>query len=199
MPGFYKAIDTVNARTQWVGDYQKPISNFTYGIAFAMKRGIAELGGNFLWGNGKEMFVEGDDPNDQETQIYAYRIRQRNIQLNFRAGLSLGKHFSLGSEFGGMLNNFQSMKLKSSKTALWFLSFKGEKSGLGLITPYISIHGVIGEGVYLDLQPFYSLTFGKTSFENTIDHSIFSPNGDVVEHTSMKFMGVRLIFGICKQ
>jgi hypothetical protein len=192
-----KAIDTINARTVWAGDYQKEIKHFNYGFGYLHKKKFYELGGNFLWGNGHEIYVDGDDPSTPDNTIYTYYVRQRTLNLNFRAGLRLGNKFSLGSEFGGMLSNFQSDKKSGTNAALWFINFSGTRSVVGTLSPYISFH-FQGESIYLDFQPYYTLCFGEVSFKDTFDTSLYSPVSDIKYTSTVKYLGLRITFGLAQ-
>lgn|GEM_PF-2620232 len=110
------------------------------------------MGGNFLWGNGTEIFVDGDDPSTTNDELYSYYVRQRTLNLNFRAGLRLGNMFALGTEIGGMLSNFQHDKKTGSFAALWFINFSGMRSVVGMRSPYVSLH-FQNDALYLEFQP----------------------------------------------
>lgn len=198
MPGYFKAIDTINARTTWAGDYKKSIKHFNYGFGFLHKKKFYELGGNFQWGNGNEIFVDGDDPSTNESIIYKYYVRQRTLNLNFRAGIRLGNKFSFGTEFGGMLSNFQSDKKTSTYAALWFINFSGTRSVVGTVTPYITFH-FQGESIYLEFQPYYTMCFGEVSFKDSFDTALYAPSGDIEYSTTVKYLGLRVLFGLAKE
>lgn len=198
MPGYFKAIDTINARTTWAGDYKKSIKHFNYGFGFLHKKKFYELGGNFQWGNGSEIFVDGDDPSTTENTIYSYYVRQRTLNLNFRAGIRLGNNFSFGTEFGGMLSNFQSDKKTSTYAPLWFINFSGTRSVVGTLTPYISFH-FQGESIFLEFQPYYSLCFGEVSFKDTFDPALYAPTNDIDYSSTVKYLGLRVMFGLARE
>lgn len=198
MPELIRKTDSVNDRSTWTGDYKQLISHFTYGFAVYRKRQILEFGGSFLWGNTDETYVDGHYPSDPPDLIYTWRIRQRMINLNLRAGLALGNRFSIGVEAGGVLSNFQHFKTKSGDAALWFIKFSGTRSLVGLGTAYFAIR-FPSDGLMFEVQPYYSWGLGKISFKDVFDPTLYSPNNDLPDESSFKCLGIRVFIGLCKE
>lgn len=198
MPELIRTTDSVNARSTWTGDYKHLIKHFTYGFAIYKKRQAFEFGGSFLWGNTDETYVDGHYPSDPPDLIYTWRIRQRMINLNLRAGLALGNRFSIGVEAGGVLSNFQHLKTKSGDAALWFIKFSGTRSLVGLGTAYFAIR-FPSDGLMFEVQPYYSWGLGKISFKDVFDPELYSPSNDLPNSSGFKCLGIRLFIGICKE
>jgi hypothetical protein len=134
---FNQDIDTINKSG---ATYSKLYSHFTYGIGVVIKRGYLETGGHLYWGEAKEIFSSTQDTVGSSIVLTDWWVRQRLFSLNYRIGLSLGNNFTLGTDLGGIISNFQHLKLNSDKTPLWFINFSGQRSFLGSVSPYMSIH-----------------------------------------------------------
>ena len=198
MPGLGAAIDTINARSTWASDYQRIYKHYGVGLTCLRRNGFYEIGGNLLWGATNDIFSSGDDPNDNAVQEYSWYVRQRTLALNLRLGLCLGNRLSLGVEGGGMLSNFQSVRKKSDFSPVWILNYSGTRSAVATLTPYLSLHYQTDK-VYLDLQPYYTLCYGKMSFKNVFDKTLYSPVNDINESTSGRLIGLRLVVGISSE
>jgi hypothetical protein len=190
-------IDTINAnKVSSVGGYEKVIGHKPFGLGFVLKRGYFEIGGNMYWANTKELFVVGDDPYDNSTETYDWYVRQRIFAANFRAGFSFGNNFSIGADMGGMISNFQHVKLQHDKTPLWFVRFDGQRSYLGAVSPYLSLHFWRNESFYFNLEPYVTFTFGKTKYNEAFDKAIFYPNSSIKGEMEMRFIGIRICIGV---
>ncbi|MGL4599726.1 MAG: hypothetical protein ACRCYO_19525, partial [Bacteroidia bacterium] len=191
---FNEAIDSVNKNNILGGKYSKKLaSHFTYGLGYIGRRGIIEFGGNLYWGNTKETFMQADDPTDNVNESYNWWIRQRLFGLNGRIGLS-GNHFAIGADLGGLISNFQHLKLKSDKTPLWFINYAGERSYVGSISPYFAIVIPL-ETAIIRIEPYATFTFGNTSFDGVFDKPTFYPNSTLQTDMVMRFYGLRACLG----
>ncbi len=186
-------IDTMNAHG---ASYSKVFGHFTYGVGFVRKHKFVETGFNFYWGNTKEI-VSGTIDSVGNSVVYTdYWVRQRLFSPNFRAGFSMGDHFTLGADFGGIISNFQHLKLDHDKSPIWFVNFSGQRSFIGSVSPYFSIHVLLEESFYLNLEPYATFTFGDTRYEEAFDKQVFYPNSTINGKAQMRFYGLRIAIGL---
>jgi hypothetical protein len=190
---FNADIDTMNAHG---ATYSKLYGHFTYGFGFVRKKSLLETGGHMYWGNTKEMVSGTSDTVNNEIVFTDYWVRQRLLSFNYRIGLAMGNHLSLGTDLGGVLSNFQHLKIDHEKTPLWFINFSGQRSLVSAISPYLSIHALIEESTYLNIEPYATFTFGETRYDQAFDSSVFYPNSSIGGHMRMRFYGVRISIGI---
>lgn len=186
-------IDSMNAHG---ASYSKVFGHFTYGIGFVRKHRFIETGFNFYWGNTKEIVSGTSDSVGNIIEFTDYWVRQRLFSASYRIGLSMGNHFSIGTDLGGVLSNFQHLKLEHTKTPLWFLNYSGQRSFLGSVSPYLSIHVVLEESIYLNLEPYAAFTFGDTHYDEAFDKQIFYPNSSINGKLQMRFYGLRIGIGL---
>jgi hypothetical protein len=196
LDAFNNALDSVAANSiNNVSFGKKLTSHWTYGFGYQSKVGLFELGGNLFWGNTNETFSFYRDTVNNVAKEYDWWIRQRLFGLNARAGLSLGRIFSLGADFGGLISNFQHIRTDHTKTPLWFFNYSGTRSFLGSVSPYIALVIPIEDASVIRIEPYATFTFGKTSFQGVFDKAIFHPNSDFPQTMNMRFYGLRVSFG----
>lgn len=195
---FNRDIDTINNHSTIAGDYGHLLTHFVYGGGMVRKRKWFETGFNVQWGNTKEMVAGGDNPATTAIETQDYWVRQRLFILNSRIGLSLGNNFSLGSDLGGMISNFQHLERDQDQTPLWFITFSGQRSFLGNVSPYLSVHYAEIDGVYVGLEIYASFTLGQTRYDQAFEKALFYPDAEIAGRMNMRFFGAKLKLGLCR-